>query len=101
MIPDLAMHTGGAALGPDVILPSLVTAEMRVVKTLRDPLLALRLRVQRPSIHVDIGFMLAILAFIIPGATLKARGDRLRTPLAVAGQKPCNMQRLLTHVWVY
>lgn len=55
------------------VLPSLLTLEYRNVKSLSPdaPLQACRLRLQRPTLVVDVGFIMASLQFVVPAINMQ------------------------------
>lgn len=56
------------------VLPSLLTLEYRNVRSLSPeaPLQAMRLRLQRPTFVVDVGFIMSVLNFVVPTFSMQA-----------------------------
>lgn len=66
------MATGGGGSRSPGPLPSLLTLEYRAVNSIGpDPAAALQVRLQRPTLVLDVGFLMKVLHFVVPTAGLQ------------------------------
>lgn len=64
--------SGSGVCGPGSLLPSLLTLEYRMVKSIGvEPAAALQVRLQRPTLVLDAGFIMRVLHFVAPTAGLQ------------------------------
>ncbi len=70
--------SAGEASGGSRVLPSLLGLEYRAIKSLspNEPLQAIQLRLQRPTLVVDVGFIMAVLQFVVPTLSLQGAVPR-------------------------
>lgn len=71
---DTSSSSGGSSCkqGADAPLPSLLTLQYRAVNSLGpEPAAALQVRLQRPTLVLDVGFIMKVLHFVAPQAGLQ------------------------------